>query len=81
MRNRWETLGPDSLYHLSGLDRGLDAQPDELPLMDDEIAPFHFIDEVTRLGLDHPGGRATTAQATEAVRAALKAANRLGGFS
>ncbi len=75
MRNRWETLGPDSLYHLSGLDRGLDAQPDDLPFMDDEIAPVHFIDEVTRLGLEHLGGRATTAHAAEAIRAALKGAN------
>ena len=56
IKDRWERLGADSLYLLSGLERGLRLDPVDLRIMDDELASALFIDELTRLGLDHFGG-------------------------
>ncbi len=56
IKDRWEKRGPDSLYMLSGLERRLQLDPVDLSIMDDELASALFIDEFTRLGLDHFGG-------------------------
>jgi len=56
MRDRRERLGPDSLYLLSGLERNLQLDPIDLDVLDDEIASALFMDDVTRLGLEHMGG-------------------------
>jgi L-seryl-tRNA(Ser) seleniumtransferase len=56
MRDRRERLGPNSLFLLSGLERNLQLDPIDLDVLDDEIASALYIDDVTRLGLEHMGG-------------------------
>lgn len=56
IRHRRETLGPDSVYLLSGLERNLQLAEVDLTVMDDEIAAALFTDDVKVLGLDHLGG-------------------------
>ena len=56
IRHRTTTLGPESVYLLSGLERRLSVVPEELPAMDDELASALYTDEVTELGLEHLGG-------------------------
>lgn len=53
---RWATQGAESLYLLSGLERNLNLDGIDPAVMDDELASALFVDELTRLGLEHLGG-------------------------
>ena len=50
IRRRRGTLGEDSVYLLSGLERNLQLDEVDLTVMDDEIASALFTDQVTELG-------------------------------
>jgi L-seryl-tRNA(Ser) seleniumtransferase len=50
------TRGADALYNFSGLERGLPLKADELPIVDDEIAPALFFDRFRTAALEHLGG-------------------------
>lgn len=51
---RRTTLGPESIFNLSGLNRGL--TPDPLLVYDDELSPALYLDRLTDLALRHLGG-------------------------
>lgn len=44
------------VYAMSGLDRVLDVAAESLPLMDDDLAPAHCLDQLRPLALAHLGG-------------------------
>ena len=56
IRRRRESLGADSVYLLSGLERNLQMDEVDLSIMDDEIAAALYGDELTDRGLEHMGG-------------------------
>jgi len=56
LKARIETKGLDAVYNFSGLDRRLSLADDDVAFLDDEIAPAIYIDDLTRLGLEHLGG-------------------------
>lgn len=56
IRERREALGADSIYLLSGLERRLDAEPEDIALMDDELAGAVFGERLRQRGLEHLGG-------------------------
>jgi len=56
VRERIETLGEDSVFNLSGLERNLSLSDSDTHILDDEIAPALLGDDLTRLGLEHMGG-------------------------
>ena len=65
LRNAWRFIerrakekGLAEIYNLSGLDRGYEAPPDGLAVMDDELAPALLSGRLTELALDHLGGNA-----------------------
>ena len=51
--------GLEAVYNFSGLDRHLVVEPEDLPYLDDEIAPARYSGELRRLGLEHLGGDPT----------------------
>jgi L-seryl-tRNA(Ser) seleniumtransferase len=53
-----EARGTDSLFNLSGLERGMTLDPSEI--YNDETSPAVYDAELTRLALEHLGGDATT---------------------
>ncbi len=56
LKARIEEKGLDAVYNFSGLDRRLDLDDKDTVYLDDEIAPAIYIDDLTRLGLEHLGG-------------------------
>ncbi len=58
LKTRIEAKGLDAVYNLSGLDRRLDLEDGDRDFLDDEIAPALYVDDLTRLGLEHLGGDA-----------------------
>lgn len=56
LRSRIEKNGLDAVYNFSGLDRRLDLDAEDISFLDDEIAPAIYVDDLTRLGLEHLGG-------------------------
>ena len=58
VRERIDAGGEDAVFNLSGLERTFSVSADDTGILDDEIAPALFIDELTRLGLEHMGGDA-----------------------
>ncbi len=63
LRTAWQIIeerisgqGREAVFNLSGLERGLNILPEDLPLMDDEIAPALYIKRMTELALEHLGG-------------------------
>jgi L-seryl-tRNA(Ser) seleniumtransferase len=59
VRQRIDAGGEEAVFNLSGLERSFTLDADDSGLLDDEIAPALFIDELTRLGLAHLGGNAS----------------------
>ena len=47
-----------TLFNLSGLERALVVEEQNIPIMDDDLAPALVGERLVRLGLDHLGGRA-----------------------
>jgi len=58
IRARIAESGASAVHNISGLDRALHCDPEDLFLMDDELAPALHGDQVAALGLEHLGGRA-----------------------
>lgn len=65
LRTAWKLIeqriaeqGGDSVFNLSGLERRLPCQPEDLSLLDDEIAPAIYDARLTELALEHLGGTA-----------------------
>ena len=58
LRQRVARDGLESVAMLSGLERGLHLAPEDMALLDDELAPALCLEELTALGLDHMGGAA-----------------------
>jgi L-seryl-tRNA(Ser) seleniumtransferase len=65
LRRAWTVIGRrirgrgrDAVYNLTGLERALPIDPEELALADDEIAPALYGDRLRRVALEHLGGRA-----------------------
>lgn len=58
VRHRIDAGGEEAVFNLSGLERSFTLDADDAGILDDEIAPALFIDELTRLGLAHMGGNA-----------------------
>ena len=58
IRLRVAEQGRDALFNLSGLERGLGDNPEQLDWLDDEMAPALYVDRLTELGLEHLGGDA-----------------------
>lgn len=58
LKSRIEAQGLDAVYNFSGLDRRLALDDVDLNILDDEIAPAVYVDDLTRLGLEHLGGSA-----------------------
>ncbi|MDX1527349.1 MAG: hypothetical protein R3337_01905, partial [Gammaproteobacteria bacterium] len=56
LKGRIDAQGLDAVYNFSGLDRRLDLDDVDLNFLDDEIAPAVYVDDLTRLGLEHLGG-------------------------
>lgn len=56
MKERIRRHGPNSLFNFSGLERALPVQPEDLPQMDDDIAPALYLDQFRELALRHLGG-------------------------
>jgi L-seryl-tRNA(Ser) seleniumtransferase len=56
LKARIESKGLDAVYNFSGLDRRLNLDDNDIPLLDDEIAPAIYVDDLTNLGLAHLGG-------------------------
>src|SRR5579859_3562278 len=56
MKQRIRRHGPNSLFNFSGLERALHVQPNDLPHMDDDIAPALYLDQFRDLALRHLGG-------------------------
>lgn len=56
MREWVERNGPGGLFNLSGLERGMPLDTDMV--YDDEVSPALFEQELSKLALDHLGGRA-----------------------
>jgi L-seryl-tRNA(Ser) seleniumtransferase len=50
--------GENAVFNLSGLERRLPCQPEDLGLLDDEIAPAIYDTRLTELALEHLGGTA-----------------------
>jgi len=58
IRRRMEAEGEQAIFNLSGLERQFAPDADDGGILDDEIAPALFIDELTHLALEHMGGSA-----------------------
>ncbi|MEM7221615.1 MAG: hypothetical protein AAF495_01465 [Pseudomonadota bacterium] len=58
MRQRVAEGGLDSVHQLSGLERGLHLESEDMALLDDELAAALCLEELTALGLEHMGGQA-----------------------
>lgn len=58
LKARIDAKGLDAVYNFSGLDRRLDLDDEDRNFLDDEIAPALYVDDLTRLGLEHLGGDA-----------------------
>ncbi len=56
LKSRIEAHGLEAVYNFSGLDRRLDLEPNDTGFLDDEIAPALYVEDLTRLGLEHLGG-------------------------
>ena len=56
VRARYATSNGDDVHLLSGLDRALHIDIEQLALLDDELASALLGDELRELGLDHLGG-------------------------
>jgi L-seryl-tRNA(Ser) seleniumtransferase len=56
VQGHWERGARDSVHLLSGLERRLPAEPEDLELMDDELASALLGDRVRTLALEHLGG-------------------------
>jgi L-seryl-tRNA(Ser) seleniumtransferase len=59
LNERIANQGLEAVYNFSGLDRHLVVEPEDLPYLDDELAPARYSDELRRLGLEHLGGDPT----------------------
>jgi L-seryl-tRNA(Ser) seleniumtransferase len=46
-----------TLFNLSGLERALVVEDEDIPIMDDDLAPALVGERLVRLGLDHLGGQ------------------------
>src|SRR5258705_252829 len=64
LRHAWELIqarikkdGIDSVFNFTGLERGLRIDPNDMPFLDDELAPAIFGQRLTELALEHLGGR------------------------
>jgi L-seryl-tRNA(Ser) seleniumtransferase len=83
LRRAWRLLerqireqGPESVFNLTGLERRQTVGEDELPYLDDELAPAIYGERLTRLALDHLGGNAAhDAAVFNRLTAALVAAH------
>jgi L-seryl-tRNA(Ser) seleniumtransferase len=56
IKERTERNGADSVYIMNGLERSMKVAPEEMALLDDELAPALLSDELRRLGVEHLGG-------------------------
>jgi L-seryl-tRNA(Ser) seleniumtransferase len=56
IERRIQAHGRDAVFNLTGLERRLHCEPEDLDWLDDELAPAHYIDRLTALALDHLGG-------------------------
>ncbi|HSG65516.1 MAG TPA: hypothetical protein VLD39_10960, partial [Gammaproteobacteria bacterium] len=56
IKQRVATQGRDAVFNLSGLERRLPGEPEELDWLDDELAPALYGERLTELGLAHLGG-------------------------
>ncbi len=56
VRSRWAQSGGDDVHLLSGLDRAMHIEADDLGMLDDELASALLGDELRELGLEHLGG-------------------------
>ena len=56
VRSRWAQGGGDDVHLLSGLDRAMHIEADDLGMLDDELASALLGDELRELGLEHLGG-------------------------
>ncbi|MCH8238296.1 MAG: hypothetical protein IIC06_09000, partial [Proteobacteria bacterium] len=63
LRHAWRHIerlanesGLDAVYNLSGLERRFEASPEDLGLLDDELAPALMGERLNELALDHLGG-------------------------
>src|SRR5258708_15796439 len=64
LRHAWQLIqariqkdGIDSVFNFTGLERGLRIDPNDMPFLDDELAPAIFGQRLTELALEHLGGR------------------------
>ena len=55
---RARDAGLQEVYNFSGLERRFEAAAEDLPLLDDELAPALMVDRLNALALDHLGGEA-----------------------
>ncbi|MFQ5763648.1 MAG: hypothetical protein ACE5GT_01855 [Rhodospirillales bacterium] len=56
IEERARQSGFSEIYNLSGLERRFEAAPEDLALLDDEMAPALMADQLNELALDHLGG-------------------------
>ena len=56
IKRRADDGGLDAVYNLSGLERRFEASPEDLGLLDDELAPALMGERLNELALDHLGG-------------------------
>lgn len=56
IQRRVAEKGRDAVFNLSGLERSFHCEPEDLALLDDELAPALYGDRLTELGLQHLGG-------------------------
>jgi len=64
LRHAWQIIqariqkdGVDAVFNFTGLERGLRIDPNDMPFLDDELAPAVFGPRLTELALEHLGGR------------------------
>ncbi len=58
VRKRHQASGLDDLHLMGGLERGFHIDPEDLEILEDELAPALYHDELVQLGLEHLGGNA-----------------------
>ncbi|MFQ5995108.1 MAG: hypothetical protein ACE5K1_08420 [Acidiferrobacterales bacterium] len=63
LRTAWSIIqariaehGHEAVFNLSGLERNFSCSEEDWALLDDELAPALYIDQLTELGLAHLGG-------------------------
>jgi L-seryl-tRNA(Ser) seleniumtransferase len=78
LRAAWRIIAEREVFDFTGLERGL-VLPEDVGVLDDEIAPALYADRLSELALDHLGGNAETHDVFVANRttAALVAAMQI----